>query len=393
VSYNSQAVGQKTLTIGMQEKVLGLLCALVLIIILIAGLWPFHAPRNQVSWLSDGNGLHFGEYGVILSPGISGFAGLQDGTSCSIEIWLQPDHSDKGGTILAFYKPQNREVAFSVHQSVDDLFFRRVTFSRRRSSKAKLYVEHVFRQNKQLFVTIISSGQGTAVYLNGALVRTSPRFALSSEDLIGQLFIGNNPLVENGWQGQLKGLAIYDHLLTEEQVSQDYHAWTTNQSAAIKNESPITLYLFSEGSGNIVHNQSNAETDLRIPDRFFVLQAPFLKPPWREFQPGWTYWKNVLINIAGFIPLGFCFGAYFISVRRLDQAVLVTIVLGGGVSLAIEVLQAFLPTRDSGMTDLITNTLGTGFGIVLYGCHSVQGLFTAVGFGGLVWPDRRSDSQ
>ena len=51
----------------MQKKVLGVLCAAVLIIILIAGLWPFHAPKNQVSWLSNSNGLHFGEYGVILA--------------------------------------------------------------------------------------------------------------------------------------------------------------------------------------------------------------------------------------------------------------------------------------------------------------------------------------
>ena len=52
----------------MQKKVLGLLCAVVLVIILIAGLWPFHAPKNQVSWLSNSNGLHFGEYGVITEP-------------------------------------------------------------------------------------------------------------------------------------------------------------------------------------------------------------------------------------------------------------------------------------------------------------------------------------
>ena len=45
------------------KKVLELLCASVLAGILIAGLWPFHAPKNEVSWLINGNGLHIGRYG------------------------------------------------------------------------------------------------------------------------------------------------------------------------------------------------------------------------------------------------------------------------------------------------------------------------------------------
>ena len=106
---------------------------------------------------------------------------------------MQPDHSDIGGTILAFYKPENQIVAFSVHQSIDDLFFQRVIVYRQRPKKSKFYIGHIFRKNNQVFVTITSSAQGTAVYLNGALVRTSPQFGLSSEDLAGQLFVGNHP--------------------------------------------------------------------------------------------------------------------------------------------------------------------------------------------------------
>src|SRR5579863_7321742 len=378
------------LTIRMQKKVLGPLCVLVLVIILTAGLWPFHAPKNQVSWLSNSDGLHFGEYGLALSPGVSAFAGSKDAVSCSLEIWLQPDHSDTGGTILAFYKPEDHIVGFSMHQSIDDLSLRHVTVSREHPAKTKFYVEHVFHENKQLFVTITSSAQGTAVYLNGAIVRTSPRFALSRKDLTGQLVVGNHALVEDGWQGQLRGLATYDRALTGAQVLQNYTAWTTNQNAEIKGEGPITLYLFNEARGTVVHNEMNSEADLHIPERFLILHPPFLQRPWKEFQPGWSYWKNVLINVGGFVPLGFFFCAYFESVRRLDRAVLTTIILGGLVSLTIEVLQAFLPTRDSGMTDLITNTLGTAIGATLYRCDSVRSLFAIVGFGGDAYPDGHS---
>ena len=133
--------------------------------------------------------------------------------------------------------------------------------------------------------------------------RTSPGFGISSEDLTGQLIVGNNPLAEDGWQGQLKGLAVYHRELTEAQVLQHYNAWTTNQNAEIKNEGPMALYLFNEGSGGGLNNQMNSETDLRVPEHFFVLHASFLATPWHEFQPAWSYWKNVTINIGGFIPL------------------------------------------------------------------------------------------
>ena len=122
------------------------------------------------------------------------------------------------------------------------------------------------------------------------------------------------------------------------------------------------LYLFNEGNGKVVHNQVDAATDLLIPERFFVLHQPFLELPWEEFRSDLHYWNNVGINIVGFIPLGFFFFAYFSWVRKSQRAVGNTIALGFVISLTIEVLQAFLPTRDSGVTDLITNTFGTALG-------------------------------
>ncbi|MGB9486519.1 MAG: VanZ family protein, partial [Terriglobia bacterium] len=92
----------------------------------------------------------------------------------------------------------------------------------------------------------------------------------------------------------------------------------------------------------------------------------------------WSYWEYVLVNIAGFIPFGFLFCAYFSLAGRIKRPALVTILLGFTVSLTIESLQAFLPTRDSGTTDVITNTLGTCFGVWLYRLNLWRILFARI---------------
>ena len=232
--------------------------------------------------------------------------------------------------------------------------------------KAEIYVGDVFSGVKPALVTISSGAAGTAIYVDGTLLKKAPGFGISSQDLTGQLVIGNPPSTSYNWSGQIKGLAIYDRELTSGEVSGSLADWTNaGQSHSAKSANIVARYDFNEGSGNVVHNRVNSATNLLIPERFFLLHEQFLERPWDEYQPGWHYWKNVLVNVVGFIPLGFCFRAYFFTIAKFKRATLVTIVFGFAVSLTIEVLQAFLPTRDSGMTDLFTNTLGTALGAIL----------------------------
>jgi VanZ family protein len=197
--------------------------------------------------------------------------------------------------------------------------------------------------------------------------------------LTGQLVIGNSSVTTDTWSGYLKGLAIYNRELTASQVTQHYQSWLGSGHPGVSApDRAVALYLFNEGSGDAVHNQVDPATDLVIPERFFVLHEPFLERPWNEYYPGWHYWKDIGMNIAGFFPLGFFFYAYFSLVRRVEHPATVTIAFGFAVSLTIEVLQAFLPTRNSGTTDLITNTLGTAVGVMVYEHRAVQILLARV---------------
>jgi VanZ family protein len=357
-------------------KLLGPACILVLGGILAAGLWPFHAPGNQVTWLAGGNGLRFDHHGTILSSGKFQAANLPAHAPCSFELWLVPDLTISSGTIFDFYTPGSSR-RFSVHQSNADLLLQSgKRGGRYRTPVTRLYIGDILYQGKPSFITVTSKGGRVSVYVDGALARTSSRgFPLFSQDLVGELVIANSPKDQNNWSGLLRGLAFYDQALTPAQVFHHYVTWIENGRPDVsENDRAVGLYLFDERAGRVIRNQVPQGTNLYIPDRYVVLDQIFLCPFWDEFYPNWGYCADLLVNIAGFVPLGFFFYAYFSLVRRIKRPTLVTILLGLTVSLLIECLQAFIPTRYSGTTDLITNTLGTGLGVELYRLNLWQGL-------------------
>ncbi len=71
------------------------------------------------------------------------------------------------------------------------------------------------------------------------------------------------------------------------------------------------------------------------------------------------------MNILGFIPLGFLLYGLAERSAKFGRYRFVLVVLSGFFfSLAIEVAQAYLPTRASQITDVLTNTFGTALGAI-----------------------------
>ena len=366
-----------------QARILTTICVLLLCGILLAGLWPFHSPRNQVGWLTGKSGLRFEGQGDVLSLGAFGVSRRVD-TSCSLEIWLKPDRMDSTKTVLAFDGSSDPTVPFRLLQ--DDkggLAVQRYAVDQRSPVRRPvLEIGGVFHEGATAFVTVTAGGEDTAVYVDGVPAKVSSRFGMSSKDLQGQLVLGSS-LVSGGWAGQILGLAVYYRQLTPSQVAQHYENWTTNRGPIIGGEEPpAALYLFDEGVGDVAHNQIDPATNLTIPPRYRLLHPQLLRSAGGDFRFGWpglNYWTDVATNIAGFIPVGFFFVIYFTSVLHFRRPASATILLGLSLSLTIESLQSFLPTRDSGMTDVITNTLGTALGAFAGRWPLARGLFARAG--------------
>jgi VanZ family protein len=315
--------------------------------------------------LSDGNGLFFGKHGSVVSVNLLNNRSPEGTEGCSLAIALEPSWVDSEGVILSFYRPATRVTSLVLRQLGEGLVLEHQ--SQGSSMKLGRYVGSVFTGIKPILLTITSGNGGTATYVDGTFIAKLTDLTISNRDIEGKVLIGNAPSMSFTWSGQVKALSIYSRELSAAQVVADFTQ--SIEGAKVDSaweEAVMARYLFNEGAGNVIHNQVDSATDLMIPDRFFVLDEKVLQRPWTEYHPPWwSYFWDLGINILGFIPLGFFFCAYF-SRTTIEHPAVLTVASGFVLSLIIELVQAFLPTRGSGMTDIITNTLGTVLGVMAF---------------------------
>ncbi len=343
------------------QKILQLGCVVTLAVILYAGLTPFHAPKNKARWLSTGNGVRFEKPGTVLST--KPFTDV--GSERTVEIWVETERVEDSSTILAFSDP-TRKANFMIAQSISDLELRIEPSTEWRAWKPKrLYIPEAFQKKKTGFWTITTGPEGTAVFRDGIPVERAPDFRISSA-MAGRLVLGTAPLFTRPWAGVVRGLAVYGRALAPREVEHHFQTWSTRMRPDIAaGEDCIALYLFDEQGGAIVHDKSGSGNDLYIPPRYTVVGQAAFDPVWRAFDWSWGFWRDALANVAGFVPMGF-FACGYLTIRRWKRPALITVAAGAALSLFIEVIQTQLPTRDSSMSDVITNIAGTAMGVALY---------------------------
>ena len=92
-------------------------------------------------------------------------------------------------------------------------------------------------------------------------------------------------------------------------------------------------------------------------------RSPFLLAGWGNYANQF----DELLNVLLFVPFGFAFSDKFLRRRGSRTAGLMGAFAAGAVlSYGIEFLQIYVPSRDSGWSDIFTNTAGSVFGFLLY---------------------------
>ena len=147
--------------------------------------------------------------------------------------------------------------------------------------------------------------------------------------------------------------------------------------AAAAREGALALYTFQERSGDLVHDRLGRSPDLYIPRSFQLPHKPLLRV-WRSDFRWRGNRKTIVINVVGFMPLGFFLCAYLSADPPCRRAALLAIFLGALFSLVIELLQFYVPARVSNVSDILTNSFGTFLGVLLYRSRIVQSLLAQI---------------
>jgi hypothetical protein len=175
---------------------------------------------------------------------------------------------------------------------------------------------------KTRFVTISSDQKGSAIYLEGDRIEHFPNINLIAENvsITGRtILLGNSSDARRSWFGELFGLAVYNRSLTAEKVLQNFRWWTQNAHLhpPPTQDVVVALYTFSEGSGTWAHSSAGSANSLQIPSRLLFEKRTLI--PLEIFWPIKNNdFADLIVNILGFIPLGFIFALWLSRAQKLS---------------------------------------------------------------------------
>jgi hypothetical protein len=229
--------------------------------------------------------------------------------------------------------------------------------------------EGVLKKGEKSSIAIVFNGEKLLLYDNGKIKNEKKTGSLSFANWDGSypLVIGSEATGKFPWKGIIHSIKIFDRALLPGEIER----LALRGNAQIDSVMPLIDYSFDAGGAEIKDGGKGEPANLVIPKRFKPYKRAFLEKPCSLKEIPRNV-GDILINLFGFIPLGFLLSA-FLAGRHCSskRALFLSVVFGFLISLMIETLQAFLPTRYSNMSDLVANTVGAGIGSIVYMCFPI----------------------
>jgi hypothetical protein len=300
------------------------LVAALLGIYSVAALYPFKlAPAiNEAQWIAGG-GIQFDNAGLASSSKQPDWVIAAMRTNrLKIRLRLRPASPRQWGparimTLSLDYYLRN----FTVAQVGSDLALRLRTPRTDLDGLPEIRVPEVFNTTDWIHLAIDIAPGALRMSVNGHIrvLKTLPQAPLANWDPSYRLALGNEVIGARPWLGTIARASI--------------RTPGTRSDYAVPGSLAMPLLVWT-----------------RMP-------SPMTLVPFADMRA-----SDTLVNILGFIPLGFLLG-YYARPKGVPWRALVFI---AGVSASLEVLQVFFVDRITSVNDLIFNTLGGGIGIALW---------------------------
>jgi len=362
--------------LGKKRKLLVGLSAAILFGIIVFGLNPKGFDfSNRVSWITEQPGIRFGKYGIAYTHPSNEWIeqnSLESG-GFSMEIALKPIsyHEERFNIIFAIHDGKDRNQLLAGQWRSHIIIMNGDDYKHKRGIK-RIAINAASLSSKKMLIAITTGKEGTKVYVDGQLAHTKTDLTLKMPDKNkSRLLIGNSVYGKNSWRGDIYGLAFYGYTLTNQDAETHFNRWSRDQSFLFaKKDNPFVLYIFDEKEGSEAIDHGPGNHHLKIPRHMQILKREILAPPWQGAELSRSFIIDIVLNLVGFIPAAFILNLLFVNISGSigKYSAVTTILLCFFISLFIEIAQAWMPSRSSQMLDLILNTFGAFFGVML--CRS-----------------------
>jgi VanZ family protein len=297
------------------------------------------------------------------------------GTGITLEVWVATDSPDQiGPARIVSYSLTPGKRNFTLGQSEKKLIMRLRTTETDLNGKPQSEVDDVFGHSEPLHIVVTYDFSEQRIFVNAELrlQKKIPGGRFTNWDPSYHLVLGNEATGNRPWKGKILYFSIYNRALSEKEIQKNYRIGQVREGLS-SNENPlvsaglVVRYLFEERNGReVVDHSAISSLNLYIPKIIETYEKAYLSLEAIKSLDKPTLFRETLLNILAFIPLGFLFHAALrIRYGTSMQTSVIVLIVGILFTSGIESLQYLSLARYSSLIDVVNNVLGITTGVAL----------------------------